>query len=313
MLRPALLIGLLASLATSSSSMLYQPASCPGRTALTNFAGKKVFAMDDTLLFATSNIELDIDGSPRAYGVRDQGTEDICNGLGPLNPPQCRGKNQGACYASCQAAFRSWNGRPENLKDVMCSIGLGGGSCEKPDVRLQSPPNESWFVSETSVHPARPASEPAAGWLRRQAAQLDPNIIPYFVIPSGFRGLPWDASPGDVGIVADTAGRSFAFIVGDTGGSLNEGSARLLAAIRGLERLPTHGKRNAFGVETDRLTGAVAGDYRVAIFRHSNRRPGGQGTSLSLTSAEIPGFIASVAAERLQRLGGTARVRSCSL
>jgi hypothetical protein len=312
MLRPALLIAALASLATSSSSMMLQTASCPGRTALPNFAGKSVFVMDDTLLFATSNIQLDIDGSPRAYGVRDQGTEDICNGLGPLNPPQCRGKNQGACFAQCRAAFRAWNGRPEDLKDVMCSIGLGGGGCGVPDVRLQSAPNQAWFVSETSVHPARPASEPAAGWLRRQEAQLDPNVIPYFVIPGGFRHLPWDASPGDVGIVADTAGRSFAFIVGDTGGSLNEGSARLLAAIRGLERLPTDRKRNAFGVEVDRLTGAVAGDYRVAIFRRTSRRPGGQGISLSLTSAEIPAFIESVSAERLQRLGGVARVRACS-
>src|SRR5688572_3310378 len=297
--RPALLTALLVTLATSSSGMLLQPASCPGRAALPGFAGKSVFVMDDALLFATPNIELDIDGSPRAYGVRDQGTENICNGLGPLSPPQCRGKNQGPCYAHCQAAFRAWNGRPEDLKDVMCSIGLGGGHCDEPGARLQSPPNQDWFVSETSVHPARPASEPAAGWLRRQEAQLDPNLLPYFVIPNGFRHLPWDASPGDVGAVVDPAGRSFAFIIGDTGGRLNEGSARLLAAIRGLERLPTHRKRNAFGVEVDRLTGAVAGDYRIAIFRHTSRRPGGQGSSLSLTSAEIPAFIESVAADRL--------------
>jgi hypothetical protein len=81
----------------------------------------------------------------------------------------------------------------------MCSVGLGGGGCGIPKVRLQSAPNQDWFVSETSVHPAPPAGTSLAQWLRLQEGQLDSVEIPYFVIPGGFRGLPWDASPGDVG------------------------------------------------------------------------------------------------------------------
>ena len=244
--------------------------------------------MDDTLLFATGNIELDIDGHRRAYGVRGQGTENICNGLAPLMPAECRGQVRGSCFAHCQAAFRQWTGRPEDLRRVMCSVGLGGGGCGVPQVRLQSAPNQDFFVSETSVHPASPAGTSLAQWLRRQDGQINSVEIPYFVIPGGFRGLPWDASPGDVGLVVDRDGNSFGFIVGDTGGALDEGSAALLARIRGLPRLPTTRARNAFGQQVDRLVGAVAGDYRVAIFRHSTRRLPGERTVFHFRPRKSP-------------------------
>jgi hypothetical protein len=216
------------------------------------------------------------------------------------------------CYRHCQAAFRQWNGRPQDLRQVMCSVGLGGGDCSVPEVRLQSAPNHEWFVSETSVHPAPPAGMPVGQWVRRQEGQLDSLEIPYFVITRGFRRLPWDATPGDVGVVVDGTGRSTAFIVGDTGGALDEGSARLLAGVRGLERLPTTRAQNAFGVEVDRLVGAVAGDYRVAIFRHTAERLPGQPTVLAIPAADIPAFIERVARERLQQIGGAARIRACS-
>jgi hypothetical protein len=307
-----LLAAVLLSLASTSSSLVLQPGACPGRTALPSFAGKNIFVMADTLLFATPDIQLDIDGHRRAYGVRDQGVENICNGLAPLRPPECRGRVRGTCYRHCQAAFRSWNGLPEDLGNVMCSVGLGGGSCGVPAVRLQSAPNQQWFVSETSVHPAPPAGTSLGDWLRRQDAQLDSADIPYFVIPGGFRRLPWDATPGDVGIVVAADGRTIPFIIGDTGGALNEGSAKLLAGLRGLQQLPTTRARNAFGVEVDRLTGAMSGDFRVAIFRHSAQRLPGQSSVLSLAAADIPAFIERVALERLERIGGPAGLRRCS-
>ena len=313
MIRRFLLCLAILPLTASSAQTGSATANCPGRAALRDLAGKNIFLMDDTLLFSTPNVELDIDGSPRAYGVRDQGTENICNGLGPLNPPACRGKVQGACYAHCQAAFRSWNGRPQDLGRVMCSIGLGGGSCGVPNVRLQSSPNQDWFVSETSYHPAPPSGIPVSTWIAGQAGQMDSLEIPYFVIPGGFRGMPWDASPGDVGVVVDARGGAVAFVIGDSGGALNEGSARLLAQLRGLAQLPTQRRRNAFGQEVERLSGAVAGDYRVAIFRHSNRRlPGHGGIVLAVTAADLPDFIRRTAAERLERLGGPERVLACS-
>ena len=303
----------LALLPLTMSAQPGPPAACEGRTALPNAAGKSIYLMDDTLLFSTGNIELDIDGSPEAYGVRDQGTENICNGLGPLQPPACRGQIQGACYAACQTAFRSWNGRPQDLGRVMCSIGLGGGGCSPPNVRLQSSPRQNWFVSETAYHPAPAQGTVVATWLRSQEGQLDSTAIPYFVIPGGFRGLPWDASPGDVGVVVDPQGRAFPFVIGDAGGRLNEGSARLLADIRGLARLPTELKRNAFGQQVPRLSGAVSGDYRIAIFRHSNvRLPGHGGIILAQSAASLPAFIRDTARDRLARLGGATRIRTCS-
>ncbi len=123
-------------------------AICCGGTAIQDFAGKRVVVADDTLFIRTAEMQLDIDGSPNAYGVGDQGVEDICNGLGPLEPAKCRGRVRGDCYGACQAAFRSWDGKLSTLGQKMCSIGLGGGGCSTPSVRSQEPPRSDWFVSE---------------------------------------------------------------------------------------------------------------------------------------------------------------------
>lgn len=177
-------------------------AACPGSQVLPPHNEKSITLSNDTLFFKTSAISLDLDGAPRTYGVRDQGLDSICNGLAPLRPVECKGKNRGACFSACTAAFREWNGNPATLDKSMCSIGLGGGHCSKPQVRLQSSPDQAWFVSETSVHPKPPADAPS-GWRTTQAAQLDSLQIPYYVITGGFRKLPYDATPGDVGIIVD--------------------------------------------------------------------------------------------------------------
>jgi hypothetical protein len=305
----------IAATIASSAEIGAQNSACSGRSALAHFVDKQIdrpiFLLNDTLLFRTGNIELDIDGSPRAYGVQDQGTENICNGLGPLEPPRCRGRNRGECASFCKAAFRSWDGQTEHLGRVMCSIGLGGSGCGTPNVRLQPAPAQDWFVSETSVHPA-PSGPRPADWARRQEGQLDSLQIPYFVIPGAFRHLPWDATPGDVGLVVDAQGHSFAFIIGDGGGHLDEGSAALLARIRGVSQLPTQPETNAFGRSVERLHGAVAGDYSVAIFRHSGRSLPNQPTMLTLTAAELPAFIERVAAERLRPFGSASAIRACA-
>jgi hypothetical protein len=311
MLRLFLAAALLVMTSTSSG-LVVQRGQCEGRTALADYAGRKIFLKNDTLLFTTSSLALDIDGHPRAYGVRDQGTENICNGLAPLRPPRCHGRVRG-CTPECRAAFRQWNGRPQDLRLVMCSVGLGGSDCHEPHVHLQPAPDQEWFVSETSLHPAPPAGTLLAQWLPRQEAQLDSLQIPYFVIPGGFRRLPWDASLGDVGVVIAADGNAIPFIVGDAGPSLGEASAKLLARLRGVDHLPTSQAANAFGVQVDRLGGAMNGDFRVAIFRHSAQRIPGRSNVLSLGTGEIPGFIERVARERLGPVGGAEGVRRCSV
>src|SRR5205085_1863161 len=195
-------------------------AACDSGTDLPTFSGKSITLHDDALFFRTKELQLDIDGSPSAYGVRDQGLEDICNGLGPREPPECRGKNQGPCYAACQTAFRSWreqdHGDLQKLDKWMCSIGLGGGGCETPRVSLQAAPRQEWFVSETSVKLAPPQGATISDWVKTQPAQLDSQSIPYFVIPNAFRGPPWDATPGDVGAIMESANAAPVLcIVGD--------------------------------------------------------------------------------------------------
>jgi hypothetical protein len=292
-------------------------ALCPGGERLADFAQRQIVLADDTLFFQTAELALDIDGSPSAYGVRDQGLEDICNGLGPLQPPECRGKIRGECYAACRTAFASWNGKVDDLGTVMCSIGLGGGGCSVPSVKLQGPPREAWFVSETSVRVAPPVGTPVTKWVQTQPAQLDTAVIPYFVIPGKFRKLPWDATPGDIGLVVDAqTQRQAAFVVGDTGGTLDEGSARLLAILAGVEQLPTKTKTSAFGEPVERLVGARSGDFRVAIFRHTapllppEER---QGLSVLDKPADtLVDWIKDTVGAKLAEIGGVERVIACT-
>lgn len=291
-------------------------AKCDGGTALPNFLGRSIVLAQDTLFFRTTSVQLDIDGSPSAYGVRDQGLEDICNGLGPLQPAECRGKNRGPCYAACQQAFSSWDRDLSTLGKSMCSIGLGGGGCSPPNVRLQPPPREGFFVSETSVHVKAPTTTQSTTWIDRQDAQLDSLAVPYFVIPAGFRKLPWDATPGDIGVIVKRPGNNAtAFIVGDIGGALDEASARLIASLRGVDQLPQQNKLNALAEKAERLEGALGGDFRVAIFRHSAPYAStSQRNALMLDkiAAELPGYIRDQGAGRLQSIGGVQRLLDCT-
>jgi hypothetical protein len=191
----------------------------------------------------------------------------------------------------------------------MCSVGLGGGRCSEPQVRLQAAPRQEWFVSETSVRLRAPDGESIAGWTGQQAAQLDATLIPYFVIPGGFRKLPWDATPGDAGILLDAAsGRTAAFVVGDTGGALDEASVALHAAIRnGAPHLTP--RTSALGETVQSYLSGMSGDFRVAIFRHTASR---KGATLALTATTLGPWIAEHAAAGLARVGGVARLRACT-
>lgn len=293
---------------------------CRDGTVLPDNSGKHVVTANDALFFQTRDLQLDVDGSPAAYGSKDQGLENICNGLGPLLPPECRGNAQGPCYPACQAAFRQWNDAkvgPRGLGRFMCSIGLGGDGCASPQVRLQEPPREEWFISETSVRVRPPERTPLAQWIQTQPAQLDSQAIPYFVIPASFRRPPWDATPGDVGVVIDLpSGREASFVVGDVGGVLNEASARLLATLTGSERLPTQMKVGALNVPVARLVGARSGDFRIVIFRHTApllpKTERGQSLVLSKTAQSLPNWIRNTTRQKLELIGGQQRVVDCT-
>jgi hypothetical protein len=117
-------------------------------------------------------------------------------------------------------------------------------------------------------------------------------------------------------VLDSNTGRLVSFIVGDLGGRLSEGSARLLAQLRGIENLPTATKVNAFGMAVDRLQGEMAGDFRVVVFRHSALLlPTEQRRNLSvlgISSATLVDWITNTAANRLREIGGIDQVRVCS-
>jgi hypothetical protein len=197
----------------------------------------------------------------------------------------------------------------------MCSIGLGGGGCSVPQPRLQAAPRTDWFVSETSVKLAPPAGTSLAAWLPTQGAQVDSMSVPYFVITSGIRALPWDATPGDLGVVVPAdGGTPVGFMIGDSGGRLDEGSARLLALLRGVDTLPTVASTSALGKPVARLTGQKDADFRVAIFRHSGVHLPGSGSTkiVDKTAEELPGWIGDETVTRLAAIGGAARVIACT-
>ena len=136
------------------------------------------------------------------------------------------------------------------------------------------------------------------------------------MIPAGFRELPWDATPGDIGVIVKLPGNDpIAFIVGDIGGALNEASARLIAGLRGVDQLPRRKKRNALGEQAERLEGALSGDFRVAIFRHSAPYASPSQKSvlmLDKLATELPNFIRDQGASRLQSIGGVQRLLDCT-
>jgi hypothetical protein len=216
---------------------------------------------------------------------------------------------------ACQSAFADWSRSGADvgkLHNFMCSVGLGGGGCSPPQVRLQERPRQDWFVSETSVRLAAPEGTNPARWSSSQAAQIDPLQIPYFVIPGRFRRMPWDATPGDAGIILDArTGRSVPFVVGDTGGALDEASTAVHARLRDSATPPKTQRRSALGETVDSYRTGMNGDFRVAIFRHTSRRQAGS-SMLSLRPDELSSWIDTTVESKLQAIGGLDKVRSCT-
>ena len=293
-------------------------ALCPGGTAPAGgFAGKTVVVADNAVYFATKTLQLDFDGSPRAYGVRDQGLEEICDGLAPLAPPECKGKTpHGACYTACEQTFAKWShsgAKPGDLQATMCSIGLGGGECSKPALSLQVHPREDWFLSETSLHVAPATPTPLGPWLRSQAAQLDPSVVRYFVIPGRFVRAPWHVAFGDVGVILDNRHPEHVtnFIVGDGGGNLDEASLALHVALKGDAAPQPEKKRSALGKIVDRYTSGSNGDFRVVIFRNTASL-GNSAAMTTLTAEKVNDWVTELAKNKLAAVGGTARLTACT-
>lgn len=291
-------------------------AACPGGRTETIGSGDNKHAvtrLDKQVFFSISDLALDFDGSPEAYGVRDQGQENICAGLAPSSGP-CRGKFRDACYKVCRDTFAAWSrtgGDPKRIGDTMCSVGLGGSGCSKPEARLQSSPREAWFVSETSLRTSPKSGAADAAWLRGQAAQLDPKAIRYLVVPSTLRTAPWGVRFGDVGMAINAAGgEPIPFIVGD-GGALGEGSVSLLGALEPSSppRLTQH--LSALGEPVMRYRSGIAGDFRFVIFKDTAALAQGSSRLTTVTADKLANWIDETASAALKARSSKAQILAC--
>ena len=231
-----------------------------------------VAAFQDRVFFRLRALALDFDGSPVAYGARDQGQENICVGLAP-NSGECRGRSGGkaasgiGCTKVCQQVFSAWVKAGSDigtLGKTMCAVGLGGGGCSTPQVRLQAPPHADYFVSETSLKVGPDTGAPPPGWAARQAAQVDPGAVNYLVAPSSL--AQFGVGYGDVGLAyAASSQVAVPFIVGDCC-NLGEGSVALLKALVPGDPPRLTGDTSAMGEPVGRYKSGISGDFRFVVF-----------------------------------------------
>jgi hypothetical protein len=304
----AVLAGLAAMAAANVAS-----GACPAQPVAVGRAA--VTLVGDRVFFGVRELELDFDGDARAYGVRDQGREDICVGLAPLAPPACRGKFTGACYPVCRQAFAAWSRAghdPATLPATMCSVGLGGGGCSEPRVKLHAPPDQDWFVSETSLKTAPDAAATPPGWTLGQSAQLDPEQVRYLVLPGRLTRPPWNLAFGDVGVaMAGPAGEPVPFIVGD-GGGLGEGSVALLARLSPNRPPRLTPGTSALGETVPRYRSGVVGEFRFVIFRHTARLAGAHPPMTALPASKLMAWVDQTALEAFRAQSSPAELTACA-
>lgn len=303
------LLAIVACAAIPTSTQAACPGAKPGM-----IAGASLVRLPGKVFFRTNGLELDFDGSPHAYGVSDQGEEGICNGLAPLAPP-CHGKYRGACFGVCESTFAAWSrnsGDPSTLPKTMCSVGLGGGDCSRPVVKLQSPPNQEWFVSETSLKTSPPSGSVTAGWLATQSAQLDPSAIRYLVAPEAVMKPPWNVRLGDVGIAYYLPDRKpVTFIVGD-GGGLGEGSVSLLTALRPDQPPKLKQVKSALGEPAMRYTSGISGEFRFVIFSGTAATIPRLPSVTTEVADHLSDWIDSTAATALRTSSSLDEIAACS-
>jgi hypothetical protein len=272
-----------------------QAADCqPPQTELVT--GIAVAAFQDRVFFRLRSLALDFDGSPVAYGMRDQGQENICVGLAP-NSGECRGRSGGkaasgiGCTKVCQQLFSAWVKAGSDvgaLGKTMCAVGVGG--CSMPHVRLQDPPHADFFVSETSLKVGPDTGVPPKGWAAQQAAQIDPGAVNYIVAPTKL--AKFGVSYGDIGVAyAASSQTAVPFIVGDCC-NLGEGSVALLKALKPGDPPRRTSDTSAMGEPVERYKSGISGDFRFVVFPRSRMLIAGAGVMTAGPASELQDWTA---------------------
>jgi hypothetical protein len=215
-------------------------AACDGAPALiksTSDGAVKIFRDNNAVVFTTRKLEVDVDGSPNAYGPDDRGLDYICNGAVAYNGitkrcifPGEAGWNQKCNTSFTKAKAENWRGPTK-----MCTFGFRatGGVTDKhgrviggvPELQNSLDPHPGYYVSLSSLK--RPETDVFKGDV--QARQVDAAAVPYFVLPPDIESLG-GINLGDIAAVWYPASKNVVFAVfgdGGPGGAVGEASAKL--------------------------------------------------------------------------------------
>ena len=283
-------------------------APCPAGTITAashaDVATVQILSAKDAFLFRIPNPILDLDGGAKTYGVRDQGTDNVCNGVKAnpkLKPPM-----------SCAAAVREWNaqGRTnEAAQKLLCDSGVGAG-CNPFSYDLQSDPSDAngFFVSPTSLKYETPSGKELVKWEHAQAAQIDPLAVPYFAVPKAITHL--GVKMGMIGALInlnDPKAPPVYFIVADGAGSnpIGEFSAKAWQKIAGDAPLTILSRKDAFGKPVDRLWMPKDIPTTAAIiFKNPMKPVAGQSEQIALTADTIQSWIETGGVNAMKTYGG---------
>jgi hypothetical protein len=263
-------------------------AACDAPPALKRSTDKgemKVFVSNRAVVFTAPGMEVDVDGSPDAYGPDDRGLDYVCNGAAPfdLKQHQCvfkNNQNKDTWDAYCRETFAKAKAEDWGGPTKMCTFGFKalGGEMDnggrviggKPVLQSGTDPHPGYYVSLSSLK--RPETDQHKD--EEQARQVDAAKVPYVVLPPSIAKLS-DIQLGDVAAIWRARDQQIVYAVYGDGGPANshgEASAKALEGL-GVHVYSDHGvKRAVGGLEDDAVVIVFPGSAHHAPAQYDDAK-----------------------------------------
>jgi hypothetical protein len=176
--------------------------------------------VDNAIVFASANFNVDADGAPNAYRVDGTGLSYTCDGVVAIqNGKRITPSNDKANWQSkCNAAWKL--AKETNDYSKVAIFGFQTDKKNQPLIQGKGDPfPDQAYISTTSVQiPNAPSNT--------QLRQVDSTKIPYVVIPSNVI-RKFDIKPADIAVIYRPSTERIAFAIYADQGGLGEGSVKL--------------------------------------------------------------------------------------